>query len=289
MLKVNQLTRLRGAFASWKAIVSIASAVSVSFTILWTLYSALIWFCHPRWASLTPGVYQFALMAAASLVAGILYRLPKQRVTIPLRHINTRVEVVFGDLFTQDGHKAIGVTEFFDSELGECVSVTSLHGQFIRDVLGGQSAAFDECVKAGLDPTAATTVPKRRGKCQRYPIGTTAVVDDLKGSKYLLVALTRVDPDSLKAEAGVPELWAGLSGLWAAVRTHSGGGTVNIPLLGSGLAQVPLPPQQMLQLTMMSLVTAARSRAITPGTIRIVLHPDKFDQFDLDALRAEWS
>jgi hypothetical protein len=289
MPTVSLPARLHRAFTSWKAIASIASSSFFSFTVFWTFYTALALLCHPRWASSTPGAYQLILMGFLSLVAGTVYRLPKLSVKVPLRNINTPVEVVFGDLFAQDGHKAIGVNEFFDSELGECVSPTSLHGQFIQRVFKGQSVAFDERVQASLDSTAAAAVPRQKGKCQQYPIGTTAVIEDMPGTKYLLVALTRTNLDNLKAEAGVSELWQALSGLWEAVRIHSGGYPVNVPLLGSGLAQVPLPPQQLLRLMLMSLVTAAKSREITPGTIRIVLHPARFSEFDLGALRGEWS
>ena len=49
------------------------------------------------------------------------------KIDICVANCNSTIEVVFGDLFEQDGIRVIAVNEFFDSELGKPVSDKSVH------------------------------------------------------------------------------------------------------------------------------------------------------------------
>ena len=256
----------------------------IAYTVLWAILDPIV--TLTQLPCLT-GVSRYVIMAVVSLLLGVAYGWPKSQVSIPMRNINTKVTVVFGDLFQQHGCRVISVNEFFDSEIGDPVSPRSLHGVFIQNVLGGQAAAFDKLVNENLDGKASTHIQRPRGKQRRYEIGTTAVVD-IVGVRYFLVALCRTNLETLKAEAGVPELWQALSGLWDTVRVNANGETVSLPLLGSGLAQMRLPPKQLIQIILMSILEKAKSEEIA-SEIRLVLTPDKFAEVDLNALRKEWS
>ena len=118
---------------------------------------------------------------------------------------------------------------------------------FIRDVLGGQSGAFNDLVDHALNSVAAQTVRRESGREKKYPIGTVACVD-VNDTRYLLAALSRTDLDSLKASATVHELWDCLSGIWQGVRNFSNGNSVKVPLLGSGLSGVGLPPKNLIEI-----------------------------------------
>ena len=256
----------------------------VAYTVQWAILDPMV--SLTQLPSLT-GVGRYVAMVVVSLVLGVAYGWPKKAVRIPMRNINTKVTVVFGDLFAQPGCRVVSVNEFFDSEIGDPVSPRSLHGVFIQTVLGGQAGAFDKLVSERLEGKASTYIHRPRGKERRYDIGTTAVVD-VVGVRYFLVALCRTNLETLKAEAGVPELWQALSGLWDTVRVSANGEAVGLPLLGSGLAQMRLPPKQLIQIILMSILEKAKSAEIA-SEIRLVLTPDKFAEVDLNALRKEWS
>ena len=283
---VSWLVRLRGLLVPpWGLLTS----AYLSFGALLAAISAAVTIHRPSWLPEAAGAKHLLVLAAAGLVIGIARSIPKSRVRLCIRQINTQVEVAFGDLFKQEGHKVVPVNEFFDTELGDCVSDRSVHGQFIIGVYKGDSNSLDQHLRSALANVTGEEVRRERGRTTKYPIGTTAVIGDLPGARYFLAALCHTDINTLKASADVPDLWLTLSGLWKSVREHANAYPVNIPLFGSGLAQIRLSPQQLLQVMLLSLVMEAKSREISTGVIRIVLHPSRFAEFDLESIRREWS
>lgn len=93
----------------------------------------------------------------AGILIGIAWGLRKvwkpSKTSIRVAHSNTTIEIVFGDIFTQDGVRAIGVSEFFETELGTPVSDKSLHGAFLKRHFSG----YQESINAQL----ATDLNKR--------------------------------------------------------------------------------------------------------------------------------
>ena len=224
------------------------------------------------------------------VVFGIIFALwktfPTKKATRRLANTNTTIQIIFGDIFATDGHVVVPVNEYFDSEIGDLVSPLSLHGKFIHQILGGKSQILDELVDQRLDRVPCQMMQNKKGREQKYPIGTT-LVHDATATKYFLVALSRTDAETLKAKADVPELWQALSGLWEKVRIEAGGRPVNIPLIGSGLSGVGLPPQQLLRIIMMSILDATKKWELT-SEIRIVLHETVFEHIDLNVIQKDW-
>ena len=105
-----------------------------------------------------------------------------------------------GTFFEGPGVIVIPVNEYFDGELGDHVSETSLHGRLIKDVLAGQSKIFVDLASQALEGVTPeeSGVERSSGSRDRYAIGTVARVD-LNDQRYLLAALSRTDLSSLKA------------------------------------------------------------------------------------------
>lgn len=263
----------------WKSIGFVYCAYAVMWTIVEPIFSFI--------PSIKPaGYFQYFGLVLLALIFGGWKTLPPKKITIRLKNTNTSIEILFGDMFTQDGHRAIPVNEYFDSEIGDPVSPTSLHGTFIQKILGGRSQTFDELVDKGLSDVPYELTERKKGKNKKFPIGTT-LVDSSRNTKYFLVALSRTDIETSKAKADVPELWQALNGLWNKVRTEAGGSPVNLPLIGSGLSAVGLPPQQLLQIIIISILNETKKREITQE-IRIVLFDHVFEQVDLDSIKKDW-
>lgn len=263
----------------WKTLGYVFTAFSVLFTIVKGINEFF------------PGVkiegpFAFGIVILVSLAYGFKKVWKPSKVEIKISNTNTTIEILFGDLFAQDGIRAIAVSEFFDSKLGKPVSEKSLHGLFLKKCFGGHPEPFDKQVDEQLSEAKWTEAAKIEGKTKCYPIGTSALIM-VDQDRYIAFAFARADPQTCKAYSDVTMMWVALSELWRRVRIESGGHPINLPLVGSGLSGLGLPTRDLLNLIILSAITETKSSQITPK-IRIVLHRDRFEDLDLREVQAHW-
>jgi hypothetical protein len=226
----------------------------------------------------------FVAIVFVSIIYGRCRTWKIAKIDFKIPHTNTTIEVFFGDLFMQDGLKAIAVSEFFDSVIGTPVSSKTLHGILIEKHLQGNS--FDKIVDSQLSNITSNEVAeKREGKKRRYPIGTTAIIKT--DGDYIVFALANTDPLTCKAYCDVATMWTALKCLWEKGRIESGGNPINIPLVGSGQSGVGLPTHDLLNLIILSAITETNRERIT-GKIRVVLRDDVFEEIDLRDIKQYW-
>ncbi len=257
--------------------------VFAAFSVLWTLTEGITYFL-PRVK--IEGGYALALIILISIGFGLNRFWKPSKIVIKVATTNTKIEVFFGDLFCQKGLRGIGVTEFFESELGVPVSETSLHGLFLKRCFGGGAKDFDKQLKEELKGVDAEEVQKAEGKKKKYPIGTTAQIN-VDGDKYIVFANAETDPETCKANSDVTQMWIAMQGLWQRARIEAGGHPLNVPLIGSGLSGVGLPSRDLLNLIILSAITETKASRITE-VIRIVLHPDRFEEINLRDVKKHW-
>ncbi|RKR05645.1 hypothetical protein C8C83_4996 [Flavobacterium sp. 90] len=221
----------------------------------------------------------------ASFIIGIISVFPKKTVKFDLLNTNTKVIIEFGDLFSVDGHRVIPVNEYFDSLIGKPVSPNSVHGVFIERVLGGYNNIIDVEVNRQLEGKDIEITERPEGKINKFPLGTTIT---LKHSEtlYFLFALCNSDNDC-KATCDPSSMLIALSGLWEKVRIEGNGFNINLPLIGNGLSGVGLPPSQLLQLILMSLLKFTKEKELS-ATVKIVLLEDMFEKIDLNLIKNNW-
>lgn len=227
------------------------------------------------------------LIAAA--IGALFFAWPKTRVEFPISASDSSFEIRFGDLFDAGSVIVIPVNDFFDGELGDHVSENSLHGKFITRVLGGQSERFVDLTSRALAEVRPVHegVPRSSGRRDRYKIGTVARVD-VNDRRYLLVALSHTDPSSLKASASVHDLWTCLAGAWKGVREFSNGQPVSVPLIGSGLSGVGLPPKLLVEILITSFLYHTKQTKVADA-VTLVL-PSRFaGQIDLKSIEGKWT
>ncbi len=258
-------------------------AIVFGYTVLWT-------FLEPLFAILDikPTGYNCCYLIAyilSSFIIGLIVVYPKKKVKFNLTNTNTKVEIVFGDLFKTDGHKVIAASEFFDSKIGKPVSPKSLQGIFIEKVLGGHTNIFDDAVNSQLAGQEVETVQRVDGKTLRYELGTTIIIKHDE-SLYFLFALAKADKDC-NASSTPSLMLKALEGLWNKVRIEGNGIDINLPLIGNGLSRVGLPQSQLLQLTLISLLKSAKEKDLS-SIIRIVLTEDVFEKIDLEIIKNNW-
>jgi antiphage defense system Thoeris ThsA-like protein len=180
----------------------------------------------------------------------------------------------------------IPVNDGFDGALGPTVDPKSVHGQFIQRSYNSSKREFEATCDALL-PKGQGVPSGRKGRKTSYPIGTTVAVT-LDGRQSFIFALSRTDPETLKARADIPAMWQALNGLWSCVRDHSNGHAVSLPLVGAGQSGVGIEPTQLLRLILLSILVETREREVCKR-ITIVLHPDMFNKVDLRSIRSDWS
>lgn len=263
----------------WKTMGYVFTAFSVVFTIIKGINQFF------------PGVkiegpFAFAAIVFVSACFGLKKVWKPSKIKIRVANSDTTIEVLFGDLFVQDGIRAIAVNEFFDSTLGKPVSEKSLHGVFLNKCFGGYPQPFDKQVNEQLVNEPYDEIPRSEGKTKKYKIGTTAVLTADK-DRYLVFALTHTDVTNCMATADVTMMWIALHHVWQRARAESGGSALNLPLVGGGLAKIGLPTRDLLNLIILAAITETKEKAITQR-IRIVLHRDRFEDLDLRDVETHW-
>ena len=263
----------------WRIFINAIAA----FGVLWTLTEGVTHFLPELKVE---GGYPLTVLALISLGFGLNRVWKPSNIVIKVPTTDTRIEILFDDLFEQEGLRTIGVTEFFESELGVPVSETSLHGMFLKRYFASGTKDFDEQLKQQLKGITSKDIKKAEGKTKSYPIGSTACIE-VRHDKYIFVAASETDPNTCKASSDIGIMWEAMRGLWKRARVEAGGHELNVPLIGSGLAGIGLPTRELLNLIILSVITATKSCQITQ-TIRIVLHPERFEEVALREVKKYW-
>ena len=264
----------------WKTIAYIFTCFSVLFTVV----KAITQF-FPTIRISGPAPLLAAILI--SCVWGLRKVWKPSKTTIRIAHSSTCLEIIFGDIFEQDGIRAIGVSEFFETGLGKPVSDKSLHGAFLKRHFSGYQDSIDKQIGAQLAKEEFTEVlDKDEGKILCYHIGTTALIN-ANEERYILFALAKTNHANCKVFSDVELMWRALHKLWQRARTECNGQPLNLPLVGSGLAGLNLPTRDLLNLVILSAITESKAHEITQK-IRIVLRRDRFEDVDLREVKQHW-
>lgn len=240
--------------------------------------------------SLEPaGWFAYSILLVLAAIGGLWRAWPQRRIEFAIPGSDSWFEIRFGNVFDGKALVVIPVNEYFDGELGDHVSEHSLHGQFIKDVLGGQSKMFYDLTVDALKDVVPdeASVARRSGRCDRYAIGTVARVD-LYDRRYLLAVLSHTDLSSLKASASVHDLWRCLAGVWTGIRTYSNGKLVSIPLFGSGLSGVGLPPRHLVEIVVTSFLYHTKEKKVA-SRVTLVLPRRLAGHVDLKDIKKRWT
>ena len=271
---------------SWRILREFSLGAFATYGAVWVMVESI----GAYFADVAPkGLSWYGAMLVAAAAGGLWRVWPNRSIEIQVPGTDSSIAVKFGDIFAGEGIPVIPVNEYFDGELGDRVSERSLHGQFIRDVLGGQSNSFFDLTSKALEGTVPEKVgvPRSGDRRDRYAIGTTVRVD-VNRRRYLLTVLAHTDVETMKASANVHDLWVCLSGLWRGIRNHSNGRPVNVPLIGSGLSGTGLPPGELLQVIMTSFLCHTKENKIGDD-VTVVLPRHLASQLDLSGIKRSWS
>lgn len=204
-----------------------------------------------------------------------------------LREINIEIEgskvnIVTGDIFKQEGLKAIAFNEYLDTQVDNVIiSKLSLNGKFIESEMKGDVAVLDAHIANfpfDDEDVVETNVQRRIGKTTRYRLGTICVYND-----YLLTAFARFDMDN-RANLTMPEYLEFLINFWDKVNKVYAQQSVSTTIFGSGITRIKghrtISDEDLLKI-MLWTFRISEMRFKHPAKLTIVIHGDKIDQINL--------
>lgn len=204
-----------------------------------------------------------------------------------LREINIEIEgstvnIVTGDIFKQEGLKAIAFNEYLDTQVDNVIiSKVSLNGKFIESELKDTVAVLDAHIASFSfddEDVVETEVQRRIGKTTRYRLGTICVYND-----YLLTAFARFDMNN-KANLTMPEYLEFLINFWDKVNKVYAQRSVSTTIFGSGITRIKghrtISDEDLLKI-MLWTFRISEMRFKYPAKLTIVIHEDKIDQINL--------
>lgn len=218
------------------------------------------------------------------IVSGFL----KSEVTIPNSVNDTEIKVKFGDIFAEDGWKAVAVNDFFDSRVDEdLVSSKSLHGYVLNTYWETNRADWVKQVAPSLNNTAPQMEKRSKGNKRRYPIGTTARAISGEHS-FLFVSLGETDLSNNETSANAEMLICAVRGMAAEARAACSMAPLVVPLMGTGLARINTKESIILDLIITAILEESRHGRIT-GEVRIVLPLRLRNKINLKNSVRNWS
>jgi hypothetical protein len=231
------------------------------------------------------GLCGYLCLAALSFVIAILWAWPRNSITRKLPVSDTKIVIGVGDLLDQNGNIIIGSNDVFDTELGDIISPASIQGQFQLKFFPQQEKLDQAISEALAGVTPKIDERKVRGKKERYPIGTVAMVE-AKGNRYFLVAYTKMRHPEMRVESDICKLSAALNDCWEAIRARGQREPIHMGIVGSSLARIGLSRALLLQFIVLSFLDAERKESLT-NQLSIHIHEKDTEYIDFVDLE-EW-
>lgn len=198
---------------------------------------------------------------------------------------NTTIEIVKGDLFSQECNIVVGTCDTFDTSVPNVIAKNSVQGQALERLYGGDTGQLDRELAAALQGMVVETTIQKSGKTEKYGIGTVA---SLRNGSHRLYFLAYTEMNEANQAQSTPDgIWRSLASLWDEVSRTANGTAVAIPVIGGGqsrLSQV-MPAQDSIRFIIMSFMFASRTEKVC-DQLRVVVRPKDFDRLDRLELQA---
>lgn len=235
------------------------------------------------------GTIAVALTLILVLIDGFCFR-GYFRNSIEITCNTGKIIIKFGDIFKQDGWKVIGVNDYFDSQVDDIVvAKSSLHGQMLCNIWGGNTADWDAQIEKELEgnPSKNSNMRKgKKGKNERYSLGTTAKVT-YEDKKFLCVALATSNNDYV-TETTMYNLYNSIQQCLEKAIQICSNTPLSLPLLGGGLAKVGFSNEPLLNFIITAIQEQSKKTVITKE-IFIILPKDKKYIISLYNIKKMWS
>ena len=194
----------------------------------------------------------------------------------------TTVCIKAGDIFEEDGLKAIAFNEYFDTLVdNKVINEVSLNGIFLKEKLDIEISELDQEINNYSfedNEILEKNTERLVGKKQKFKIGTIFVHNN-----YILTAFSKFD-SSNRANLTMPEYLGFLITFWDKVNIVYGQRSVSVPIFGSGITRIKehrrISDEDLLKI-MIWTFRISEMRFKHPAKLTIVIHPEKMDKINL--------
>ncbi|HEP1801162.1 TPA: hypothetical protein VB870_000882 [Streptococcus suis] len=199
----------------------------------------------------------------------------------------TTVVVKSGDIFKEDGLKAIAFNEYFDTVVDDkIIAKKSLNGQFIMNHITNveeldSDIEYDDDLKSNIIGRA---VERKQGKTTKYKLGSSILIDD----EYILTAFSRFNKEN-QAELTIQEYVNFLLTFWNEINRLYAQRSVTVPVFGSGITRFKngfedIDINELLRI-MIWTFKISKIRFAYPAKLTIIVHDDLLSKVNLYELR----
>lgn len=224
-----------------------------------------------------------SLLGIFLIIYLLIWRWSNKLNQVDIKIEGSDVTIKVGDIFQQEGLKAIAFNEYFDTQVDDkIISKASLNGMFIQNHLEDDIDDLDRYIEEYQFESAELlreNVERTAGKKLRYQIGTICVYKD----EYLLTAFTKFDRTN-KASLTMPEYLKFLINFWDRVNRVYSQRCVSTPIFGSGITRIKghknISDEDLLKI-MLWTFRISEMRFKYPARLTIIIHEDKIDQINL--------
>ncbi len=236
--------------------------------------------CAPTWIFII-------LIFITPFLFAIYEAFPVTEMNVVLDDVGTTIKVQFGDLFKCEGMIAIGVNDYFDTEIKNgIISPSSLHGMFIKNIVKKKIKTLEACLDKELALEKGTFNDKRKeGRKMKYSVGTTVVYPQDKND-YLLTAISEMNEEN-EAHSNMAMITSSTFDMLRKARSHCNEKPLFMPLWGTGLSRTNMRPKHVLMTLLTAVYYEAKQSKIT-NNITIIIYEKMLTKFDLKYIVDEW-
>ncbi|HGA1482705.1 TPA: macro domain-containing protein, partial [Streptococcus suis] len=249
-------------------------------TITAILSAVLIFLDIPNKLRLTSGVVYVAFLCVIYI---FLWRRANR-----LRQVNIKIGVTTlivksGDIFEEDGLKAIAFNEYFDTTVDDkIIAKKSLNGQFILNHIDdvaklNSDIESDDDLKNSI---VEKEVKRKQGKMTQYKLGSSILIND----EYILTAFSRFNKNN-QAELTIQEYVNFLLTFWNEINRLYAQRSVTVPVFGSGITRFKngfedIDINELLRI-MIWTFKISKIKFAYPAKLTIIVHDDLLSQVNL--------
>ena len=188
---------------------------------------------------------------------------------------DVEIEIRIGDIFNIDGSLVISTNSTFDTSISNgLISENSLQGQFTKKYYGKEEH-LDEYLNEQLKTLKFEQLcDARKGKKERYPIGTVVKLATKKRSRTAYMAAVANMNEHGTAEGSMGDIMDCLGKLWYFISQRGEVEPIVIPILGTGGARITEKREYVIREIIKSFIAACSEKKISEKLIVVVSKND---------------
>jgi len=216
-------------------------------------------------------------IAVFSIIGAIFKAWPRFSISRSFSVPNIEIIIKEGDLFDASGNIVIGMSDTFDTEKGEIIKPSTVQGQFLTKIYNDDRSRLDTDLTTALSSSEfAVDKDKKKGKQNRYQIGTTAVLN-IEAKRYFCIAYSVMNND-FHAQSSINLLSHSLDSLWNSIRIKGQNEGISMAIIGSDTARVGhlASHADLIKLIVTSFVLTSREKMIAPSLTLYIHSKDRW-------------